>query len=181
MHLFISADNCKPIAPRKFTYCLSKLVKRFDNARLPVHKEGDNVFWDWILQMFWSEESTRDSITKFAWIVKIRSRHDEESLKMYLGSLTNCYYPNWEVTPSILEPSCVIMSLLYQRLGFALKPPRRTVRKGLFTIAELRFNSKLLINDLKSSWDWLDERYNLMKLPSLPLIFILKFMHSVCK
>ena len=59
--------------------------------------------------------------------------------------------PNWEVTPSILEPSYVVMSLLDQRLNFALKSPRTIVRKGIFTITESRFNSRLFINDSKSS------------------------------
>ena len=110
-------------------------------------------------------------MTKFGWIAQIRSRQDKESPKMCLDSLTNCYYLSWEITPSILESPCVIMSILYQRLDFPLKPPRRTVGKRLFTINKLRFNSKLLINDLKSSWHWLSERYNLMKLHSLPFCF----------
>ena len=75
-------------------------------------------------------------------------------------SLIICSNSNWEVTPSILKPLYVVMSLFYQSLGFALKSPRMTVRKGLY---ESWFNSKLLlINDLKSSWDWLDEWYNPM-------------------
>ena len=97
---------------------------------------------------------------------------------MCVGSLIICSNPDWEVTPPILESSYVVMSLLYQRLVFALKSPRTTVRKGLFTITESRFNSKLLINDSKSSSDWLGERYNVMKLHSLPLILISKLMHS---
>ena len=58
---------------------------------------------------------------------------------------------NWEVTPSILELSYVVTSLLYKRLDFALKSPRMTIRKGLFTITESRLHIRLLINDSISS------------------------------
>ena len=70
---------------------------------------------------------------------------------MCVGSLIIYSNPNWEVTPSILEPSYVVMLSLHQRFVFALKSPRKTVRKELFTITESRFNSKLLMNDTKSS------------------------------
>ena len=62
-----------------------------------------------------------------------------------------CCDPNWEVTPSILEHSYVVMLLLYQRLDLALKSPRMTVRKGLFVMMGSRFSLMLLINDSKSS------------------------------
>ena len=71
---------------------------------------------------------------------------------MRVVSLIICYKPNWEVTPSVLEHSYVVMSLLYQRPDFALTSPRTTVRKGLFTITESLFDSKLLINDSRSFW-----------------------------
>ena len=116
----------------------------------------------------WSEEWTPDSITTFGWVVKIRSIHEDESPIICVGSLIIYSNPNWEVTPSILEPSYVVMSLLYQRLVFTFKSPRTkrrySVRKGFYTITESRFNSKLLINDSKSSWHWLGEWYNVMKL-----------------
>ena len=41
-----------------------------------------------------------------------------------------CRNPNWEVTPSVLEPSYVIMWLLHERFDFPLKSPRTVVRKG---------------------------------------------------
>ena len=50
---------------------------------------------------------------------------------MCVGSLIICRNPNWEVTPSILEPSYVVMLLLYQRLDFALKLPRMTEKDYL--------------------------------------------------
>ena len=90
------------------------------------------------------------------------------------GSLIIYFNPNWEVTPSILEPSYLVMSILYQRLVFTLKSARTTVKKGLFTITDSWFNSKLLINDSKISWDWLGEWYNTMKLHSLILFLFRK-------
>ena len=68
-----------------------------------------------------------------------------------MDSLIICCNPNWEVTQSVLEPSYVVISLLHQGLDFALKSPRMTVRKGLFTITESRLYSRLLTNDSKSS------------------------------
>ena len=64
---------------------------------------------------------------------------------MCVGSLIICCNPNWEAIPSFLEPLYVAMLILL------LKPPRKTVRKKLFTIIESIFNSKLLINDSKST------------------------------
>ena len=58
------------------------------------------------------------------------SIHDEASPIICVDSLIIYRNTNWEVTPSILEPSYVVMSLLYQRLDLALKSPRMTVRKG---------------------------------------------------
>ena len=42
----------------------------------------------------------------------------------------------------------------------------------IFAITESRFNSSLLINDLKPFRHWLGEWYNEIKLPKLSLIFI---------
>ena len=84
----------------------------------------------------------------------MRTLYGDGSLRVAkneLGSLIICCNPNWEVTPSILEPSYAVTSLLSQRLDFTLKSPRMTVRKGLFTITKPRLYSKLLINDSKSS------------------------------
>ena len=128
----------------------------------------------WWWQFEWSEEGTPDSITKFAWLVKIRSIYGDESPIKCVGSLIIYFNPNWEVTPSILEPSYLVMSILYQRLVFTLKSARTTVKKGLFTITDSWFNSKLLINDSKISWDWLGEWYNTMKLHSLILFLFQK-------
>ena len=47
------------------------------------------------------------------------------------ASLVICCTRNWEVTPSLLESSYTVMSLLYQRLDFALKSSRMTKEKYL--------------------------------------------------
>ena len=39
--------------------------------------------------------------------------------------------PNWEVMASILEPSKLVISLVYQLLDFALKSPMTTIKKRL--------------------------------------------------
>ena len=134
MHLFIYVDICKTIVPRKLTYCLSNLANIsvlvmpcFPFIRRGVMEGGNaKVIWWW--QFVCSEEWTPDSITMFDWLVKIRSIHDEESPIKCVGSLIICCNPNWEVTPSVLEPWYVVISLLHQRLDFALKSPRATVR-----------------------------------------------------
>ena len=59
------------------------------------------------------------------------------------------------------------MSLLYQRLDFTLKPPRKLIRKIIFTRTVSRLYSKSSINDSKSSWHWLNERYNVIRLHRL--------------
>ena len=46
--------------------------------------------------------------------------------------------------PSVLEPLYATVSLLYQRLDFALKSSKMTSEKGLFTIIESRFDSGLI-------------------------------------
>ena len=138
----------------------------------------ENLIW-WC-QFACNEEWIPDSITKFGWDLKIRSINDKESPIQYVCSLIICCSPNWEVTPSILEPAYGVMWLLYQRLDFALKSPKMTATKALFIITESRFNSRLLINDSQLSWHWFVEQYNEIKLQSLTLIFILKLMHS-CK
>ena len=108
-----------------------------------------DVIWRW--QFASKVKWIPDSITKFGWAVKISPIHDEESPIMCVGCLIIFCNPVWEITPSILESSCVVMSLLYKRLDFALKSSRATVRKELSTITESRFNSSILINESKLS------------------------------
>ena len=105
-----------------------------------------------------SEEWTPDSITKFGRVVKIRFIHDDESSIMYLDFFIFCSNSSWEVTPSILEPSYVVMSLLCQTC-FRMRNTKKD-RKWLFTKAESKFNWKLFVNHSKSSCHWLGERYS---------------------
>ena len=72
-----------------------------------------------------------------------------------VGSLIRCCSPNWEVMPSIFEPSYDVLSLLHQRFDLTLKSPRATVKKGLFAKIVSKFSSKFFRNVSKSSWDWL--------------------------
>ena len=101
-------------------------------------------------------ECTPDSITKFGCDVKIKSIQEEESATKCVSLLVSCCNANWEVIASILEPSYDILSPLNQRLNFLLKS---TVKKGLFAVTASMFNSKLLANDSKLSFDCFGERY----------------------
>ena len=68
----IYVDICKAIVPKKLNYCLSNL------ANVRIIRRGIMYFMiefrkvkKW-LQFACSEEWTRDSITKFDWVAKIR-------------------------------------------------------------------------------------------------------------
>ena len=54
---------------------------------------------------------------------------------------------------SILEPSEVVVSPVYQLLDFALKSPMATIKKGLVAATASRVSSKLLQKFSKSSSD----------------------------
>ena len=103
---------------------------------------------------------------------------EEESPIKCVGSLIICCYPIIEVTPSILEPSHVVLSPLIKRFDLALKSLRITAKKILVAVAVSIFNSKLFGNDSKSSCDWLGKRYKDTNVHSLPPILISKLMDS---
>ena len=67
-----------------------------------------------------NEECTPDSITKFGCEVKIKSIQEDEFLVWCVGSLISCCSLNWEVMPSIFEPSYDVLSLLHQRFDLTL-------------------------------------------------------------
>ena len=49
--------------------------------------------------------------------------------------------PNWEATPSILEPSFVVLSFfLYQGFDLALKSSRPILKQRLFAEIQSRFS-----------------------------------------
>ena len=50
---------------------------------------------------------------------------------IWVGSWIICCSPNWEFMVSILEPSEVVVSPVYQLLDFVLKSPMATIKKGL--------------------------------------------------
>ena len=138
--MFVYADICKTIVSRKHAYCLSNLVNiialimpYFLFIRKKITEFKIEICKLYAVMTVWVKpRRTPDSITKFGLVVNIRFIHDNESPIMRVGFLIICSNPNWDVTPSRLETSYVVMSLLYQRLSFALKSPRTTVGKGLY-------------------------------------------------
>ena len=103
---------------------------------------------------------------------------EEESPIICVGSLIICCNPNVEVIPSILEPSYVVLSPLNHRFDLAVKSPRTTVKKVLWTVVVSIFNSKLFADNSKSSCDWLGEQYKDTNLHKLPPILISKLVCS---
>ena len=52
-----------------------------------------------------------DNLMKWGWVARLgwevnnRSVYEDESVKIWVGSLVNCCKPNWDVIASILETS----------------------------------------------------------------------------
>ena len=90
----------------------------------------------------------------------------------------NCCRPNCNVTVSILEPSYVVLSCLYQFEDLVLKSPRTTVRNGFWLLILSNESCKLSANSSKESEDWLGDRYKEIKLHDFPLNKISKINHS---
>ena len=109
----------------------------------------------------------------------IRSIQDTDFLLISVGSLITCCSPNQEVMASILETSKVIVSPVYQLLGFALKSPIETTKNGLVAETASRVSLKLSQKFLKSSSDWFGELHKETKLQILSLSFITKVIHSL--
>ena len=80
---------------------------------------------------------------------------------------------------SILEPSEVVLSPVYQLLEFALKSPMATMKKGLVAEIASRVSSELLQTFPKSSSDWFGDLYKETKLQILSPRFITKVVHSL--
>ena len=97
---------------------------------------------------------------------------EEEFPKMWVGSLINCCRPNCEVTASILEPSYVVLSCLYQFEDLVLKSPRTTVRNGFWLLILSNESCKLSAKSSKESEDGLGDQYNKMKLLDFPPVKI---------
>ena len=80
---------------------------------------------------------------------------------------------------SILEPSMVVVSPVYQLLDFALKSSMASIKKGLVVQIASRISSKLLQNFSKSSSDWFVDLYKETKFQILSPSFILMVIHSL--
>ena len=78
---------------------------------------------------------------------------------------------------SILEPSKVVVSPVYQLLDFALKSPMATIKKGLVAETEPRVSLKLLQKFSKSSSDL--QKYSGSKLQILSPSSITKVKDSL--
>ena len=65
---------------------------------------------------------------------------------------------------SILEPSYVVLSCLYQFEDLVLKSPRTTVRNGFWLLILSNESCKLSANSSKESEDSLGDRYKKIKL-----------------
>ena len=72
---------------------------------------------------------------------------------------------------SILEPSKVVVSPVYQLLDFALKSQMATIKKGLVAETASKVSSKLLQKFSKLSSDWFEDLYKERN-------FISKFYHK---
>ena len=96
---------------------------------------------------------TPDSITKLDCEQKSKSMHDEEFPIICVGSLMSCCNPKFDVKPSILEPSYVVLSDLHQVFSLALKSPKITIKKGFLAAISSIFNSRLSIKVSKVSCD----------------------------
>ena len=91
----------------------------------------------WWSELGYKDGRTLDLVIKFGCEVNIsyiRSIHEEESSNICAGSLITCCKPNCDQIFSIALPLIVVMSFLHQLLGFALKAPRRTTKKGFFAL-----------------------------------------------
>ena len=80
---------------------------------------------------------------------------------------------------SILEPSMVVVSPVYQLLDFALKSSMASIKKGLVVQTASRISSKLLKKFSKSSSDWFADLYKETKFQILSPSFILTVTHSL--
>ena len=80
---------------------------------------------------------------------------------------------------SVLEPSKVVVSPVYQLLDFALKSSMATIKKGLVAKTASKVSSKLLQKFSKSSSDWFGDLYKETKLQILSPRFITKVIHSL--
>ena len=75
--------------------------------------------------------------------VNIKSIQDEDSSKIYVGSLKICCNPNCVTKASILASFYCLLSCFYQFSDFTLKSPKTAVRNRLWLATSSRVNSRL--------------------------------------
>ena len=109
-------------------------------------------WWQFGCKDGWTLEST----TKFGCDVKMRSIQDEEFSNTCVGSFLIWRTPNCEVTNSILAPSVVGLSLMYQFLDFIFEFPSTTTKSELDSRVSIVI-SKLSANFSKLSLVWLGD------------------------
>ena len=136
-----------------------------------------NTIWWW--QFWWRGEWIPKLITKFGWEAKIRSIQDKDFPRKWVGSLIIYCSRDWEVMASILEPSMIVLSPVYQLLDFALKSPLTATKKRLVAATASRVSSKLSQKFWKSFSDWLGDLYKETKLQVLSPSFIKKVIQSL--
>ena len=136
-----------------------------------------NAIWWW--QLWWRDEWKPTLTTKFGWEEKIKLIKATDLPWMRVGSLIVCCSPNWDVMASILEPSKVVISSVYQLLDFPLKSLMATIYKGLVAETTSRVSSKLLPKFSKLSLDWFGDLYKETKLQILSPSFITKVIYSL--
>ena len=118
------------------------------------------LLWDWILQTlfadddFWCKEDwTPDSTTKFGWEAKIESMQEDFPPIIWVGSWISYSNPSWDVIPSILVLSWVVLPKGYNPYVCALKSPRTTIKNGFLRVTESTVSWSLSAEDSNSSLD----------------------------
>ena len=63
---------------------------------------------------------------------KIKLMQEDDAGNIWVGSRISYCIPNCDVMPSLLLSSSDVLSSSYDLCNFALRSPRRTIKKGLF-------------------------------------------------
>ena len=84
---------------------------------------------------------------------KIKLMQEDDAGNIWVDSLISCCIPNCDVMPSLLLSSSDVLSSSYHLCNFALRSPRRTIKKGLFFSIVSKLSSTLSANVPNSSRD----------------------------
>ena len=118
------------------------------------------------------------SATRSGWSVKIRSIHEDEFGKRWLGCDICWSKPYVEVKNSIWIPSLVVISWVHHVLNFTLKSPNTVKKVDPNCITSLRILSRLYWKLLNSVEVWLADIYKTAVQPFLLLMLIWQRRHS---